>query len=152
MITVLTADSRLFAFDLPNGINLHPFGSPGGLNPVFTTSGVQQFNDPDIIQSALEAAAPPPPVEEEVEDTTEENGNITLEGLLADTNEDGVINSTDLLNFLSQYGLTGEDLTADVDQDGTVTIQDMLTLLSGYGFVAPEDSNEDIESDEETIR
>jgi hypothetical protein len=152
LITVLTADSRLFAFDLPNGINLHPFGSPGGLNPVFTTSGIQQFNDPDIIQVALEAAAPPPPVEEEVEDTTEGNGDITLENLLSDTNEDGIINSTDLLNFLSQYGITGENLTADVDQDGTVTAQDLLALLSEYGFVAPQEPSEDIESDEETIR
>ena len=106
----------------------------------------------DIIQVAREAAAPPPPVEEEVEDTTEGNGDITLENLLSDTNEDGIINSTDLLNFLSQYGITGENLTADVDRDGTVTAQDLLALLSEYGFVAPQEPSEDIESDEETIR
>ena len=53
--------------------------------------------------------------------------------LAGDLNQDGIVDTNDLLNFLSQYGGIGDDLTGDLDGDGAVSTTDLLELLSTWG-------------------
>jgi hypothetical protein len=54
-----------------------------------------------------------------------------------DSNLDGTVNLTDLLNLLNSYGQTGKDWSqGDVNYDGTVNLTDLLELLNTYGQVA----------------
>jgi autotransporter-associated beta strand protein len=66
--------------------------------------------------------------------------------LVGDTNLDGVVNLTDLLNLLNNYAQTGRDWTqGDFNYDGTVNLTDLLDLLSNYGAsAAPAQSNQAI--------
>jgi hypothetical protein len=54
--------------------------------------------------------------------------------LVGDTNLDGTVNLTDLLNLLNSYGQTGQDWTqGDFNYDGSVNLTDLLSLLNNYG-------------------
>jgi autotransporter-associated beta strand protein len=62
-------------------------------------------------------------------------GEVLLQyDLIGDTNLDGAVNLTDLLNLLNDYGKTGEDwVGGDFNYDGTVNLTDLLSLLNNYG-------------------
>ena len=47
-----------------------------------------------------------------------------------DLNEDEVVNITDLLDLIAQWGTNGP---ADLNNDGTVNVADLLTLISQWG-------------------
>lgn len=51
----------------------------------------------------------------------------------ADTNGDGVVDSTDLNNLLAQFGDMDEGLSADIDGDGDVDSTDLNNLLAAFG-------------------
>ena len=53
-------------------------------------------------------------------------------GLSADINNSGVVDSIDLLNFLTSYGCIGVCET-DINLDGLTTVDDLLQLLIEYG-------------------
>jgi autotransporter-associated beta strand protein len=57
--------------------------------------------------------------------------------LIGDTNLDGTVNLTDLLNLLNNYGQAGRDWSqGDVNYDGSVNLTDLLDLLNNYGQTA----------------
>lgn len=64
----------------------------------------------------------------------DEGVSINLADSSLDLNEDGSVNSADLLTFLQSYGVTGDNLLGDFNQDGAVTNSDLLLLLAGYGL------------------
>ena len=47
-----------------------------------------------------------------------------------DTNDDGVINVTDILNAISNWGNSGE---GDINGDGIVDVSDILEMVSNWG-------------------
>lgn len=53
--------------------------------------------------------------------------------LPGDTNDDNVVNISDISNVLKYYGTT--TATADVNQDGMINIQDIGFILSNYGKI-----------------
>ncbi len=61
----------------------------------------------------------------------------TGEGLScpADTNGDGQVNVTDLINVISTWGTNGQGpgFDADVSPDGTVNVSDLIVVISGWG-------------------
>jgi hypothetical protein len=60
----------------------------------------------------------------------------TAEGLLAgDTNDDGIVDFTDLNNLLSDFGDAGEgtEWLTDLDGSGTVDFADLNAVLSNFG-------------------
>jgi hypothetical protein len=58
-----------------------------------------------------------------------------------DTNFDGIVNLTDLLTLLNNYGQTGRSWTqGDFNFDGTVNLTDLLALLNDYGASAKDNS------------
>jgi hypothetical protein len=66
-------------------------------------------------------------------------GEVLVEYTLAgDTNLDGTVNLTDLLNLLNNYEQSGRDWSeGDFNYDGTVNITDLLIMLSDYGATVP---------------
>jgi hypothetical protein len=63
-------------------------------------------------------------------------GNTILNGCScpADTNEDGVVDFTDLVTCLSQWGPCGHGTcTADFNRNGSVDMNDLLIVLSSFG-------------------
>lgn len=54
------------------------------------------------------------------------------EPCLADTNADGVVDITDLLSMISQWG-DCDNCAGDVNDDGTVDINDLLIVISNWG-------------------
>ena len=50
-----------------------------------------------------------------------------------DTNCDGQINVSDLLNLLADWGPCGEGCPADLDASGDVGFGDVLVLLGAWG-------------------
>ena len=54
------------------------------------------------------------------------------DGLSADINNTGVVDSIDFLDFLSSYGCIGACQT-DINLDGQTTVDDLLQLLIEYG-------------------
>ena len=54
------------------------------------------------------------------------------EPCLADTNADGVVDITDLLSMISQWG-DCDNCASDVNDDGTVDINDLLIVISNWG-------------------
>ena len=50
---------------------------------------------------------------------------------LGDLNGDLIVNITDLLTIIAQWGLT--DSPADVNEDGTVNVSDLLIVISNWG-------------------
>jgi hypothetical protein len=64
----------------------------------------------------------------------DEGVSINLADSSLDFNEDGSVNSADLLTFLQNYGITGDNILGDFDQDGSVTNADLLIFLAGYGL------------------
>ena len=62
------------------------------------------------------------------------DGNVNLEPIElpcpGDTNDDGVINVTDILNAISNWGNSGE---GDINGDGIVNVSDILEMVSNWG-------------------
>jgi Dockerin type I domain len=61
---------------------------------------------------------------------------VPIAGVLlpGDCNEDGVVNITDLLTLLNNYGNTGMNWSdGDFNGDGAVNITDLLAMLNNYG-------------------
>ncbi|MBL7941947.1 MAG: PKD domain-containing protein, partial [Flavobacteriales bacterium] len=52
---------------------------------------------------------------------------------LGDFNNDGVVNTTDLLVFLGEYGCTSGCGAADLNNDGVVNTSDLLLFLGAFG-------------------
>jgi len=50
-----------------------------------------------------------------------------------DLDYNGAINSSDLLIFVAQFGLTGDCITSDLNQDGTVNVTDLLLFVVLFG-------------------
>lgn len=50
-----------------------------------------------------------------------------------DLDNDGSVGSSDLLQFLAQFGLVGDDLSGDLDGDGAVATSDLLGMLTAFG-------------------
>jgi hypothetical protein len=65
-------------------------------------------------------------------------GNVKIKyTLIGDTNLDGTVNLTDLLNLLNSYGQAGRDWAqGDQNYDGSVNLTDLLDLLNNYGQTA----------------
>jgi hypothetical protein len=62
--------------------------------------------------------------------------DITIdEPIEGDVNGDGVVNITDLLIMISQWGQcpTSGDCTADVNGDGWVNVTDLLVAIANWG-------------------
>jgi hypothetical protein len=60
---------------------------------------------------------------------------------VGDINEDGGVNTQDILWFLGDYGTICDDpqnCPSDVDGDGTVTTSDLLLLLEEFGMTNAE--------------
>jgi len=55
-----------------------------------------------------------------------------LESCLGDVNNDGVVNVSDLLILLSEWG-TCDDCISDLNEDGQVNVSDLLLLLGQWG-------------------
>ncbi|MEO0404673.1 MAG: hypothetical protein AAF193_07360, partial [Bacteroidota bacterium] len=53
---------------------------------------------------------------------------------LADLNQDGQLNSIDLLTFMGEYGCQGESCQADFNGDNVVNLSDLLTFLSFFNL------------------
>jgi hypothetical protein len=53
----------------------------------------------------------------------------------ADFNNDNVVNTTDLLLFISSYGCSGTCAIGDLNDDGFVNTTDLLLFISAYGSV-----------------
>ncbi len=54
-----------------------------------------------------------------------------------DLNDDGVINTADLLLFMSSFGCTVNCGDADLSGDGVVNTSDLLLFMSAFGGVCP---------------
>ena len=52
--------------------------------------------------------------------------------VIGDSNLDGMINVTDLLNLLAAWG-TCNGCVEDTNDDGLVNVTDLLTLLANWG-------------------
>ncbi|MDZ4824117.1 MAG: choice-of-anchor Q domain-containing protein [Flavobacteriales bacterium] len=52
-----------------------------------------------------------------------------------DLNDDGVVNTTDLLLFMSEFGCTTSCGIADMNNDGVVNTTDLLLFMSAFGGV-----------------
>ena len=125
-------------YDLP----LNADGSTGSFS--FTTGENPAFGQSLPIETFGCSSTPPPPdpdpdpdsdSDSDSEDNASDEGvSISFADSSLDTNEDGSVNSQDLLDFLGSYGITGDNLLADFDQDGSVTNADLLLILSGYGL------------------
>ena len=65
---------------------------------------------------------------------------IHIRPMFGDTNFDGVISTTDILNFLGNFGLEVTDANEHLDynQDGVIGNADFLALLSYFGQVYPD--------------
>ncbi len=52
-----------------------------------------------------------------------------------DTNNDGVVDVTDLINVISTWGTDGQGpgFDADLNDDGTVDVTDLIEVISGWG-------------------
>ena len=50
-----------------------------------------------------------------------------------DLDGDGLVGATDLLDALSDFGVSGPNLPGDIDQNGIVGVNDILELLASYG-------------------
>ena len=66
-------------------------------------------------------------------DDEEENNEC-----IGDFNEDGIVQLTDLLDFLQKYGQSCDDCPEDINEDGLVQLNDLLDLLSAYGVICDE--------------
>ena len=51
----------------------------------------------------------------------------------ADVNGDCIVNTSDLLLLLADWGCSGSMCTGDVDGDGDVDTSDLLALLAAWG-------------------
>jgi hypothetical protein len=49
----------------------------------------------------------------------------------SDINEDGIVNVTDLLEVISEWGLANSP--ADINDDGIVDVTDLLTVVGSWG-------------------
>ena len=56
---------------------------------------------------------------------------VTISSSCPDINDDGLVNVTDLLAVIDQWGLT--DSPADVTGDGVVNVSDVLLIISNWG-------------------
>ena len=56
------------------------------------------------------------------------------QAVLADLNNDGIVNILDLVLVASQFGTT--DTTADLNKDGTVNLEDLVWVANAWGGVA----------------
>lgn len=67
--------------------------------------------------------------------TPAQPGQLLIQyALVGDTNLDGIVNLTDLLSLLNNYGQTGCDWAqGDFNYDSAVNLTDLLALLSNYG-------------------
>ncbi len=56
-------------------------------------------------------------------------------GCSGDTNNDSVVNVTDLINVISTWGTDGQgaEFDADLNGDGTVDVTDLIAVISGWG-------------------
>ena len=54
-----------------------------------------------------------------------------------DLNNDGIINTADLIILLSVFGCTSECGTPDLNDDGAVNTADLILLLSVFGQNCP---------------
>jgi len=57
------------------------------------------------------------------------------ETCIGDLNDDGVVNTTDLLLFTSEFGCTTSCGIADMNNDGVVNTTDLLLFMSAFGGV-----------------
>ncbi|MCI0363961.1 MAG: hypothetical protein L0219_08780 [Phycisphaerales bacterium] len=67
------------------------------------------------------------------DDTTCTPGLCAKPPCLGDANDDHVVNISDLLFVISNWGAAGGNGPADFDQNGTVDIVDLLTVISNWG-------------------
>ena len=56
---------------------------------------------------------------------------------LVDADNNGIINTVDLLEFLGNLGCAGDDCFGDINQDGVVDIEDLLAFLTWFGTSYP---------------
>jgi hypothetical protein len=56
-----------------------------------------------------------------------------ISSLPFDLNGDGVINSADLIELMSNFGCGGDNCVGDLNDDGIVNIQDLILLLNEMG-------------------
>ena len=50
-----------------------------------------------------------------------------------DVNDDGTVNTQDMVLVANEFGQSGEDLKGDINGDGTVNIQDLVIVASHFG-------------------
>jgi len=97
---------------------------------------ITYFNDlgNEFLDSWVNTNGAPMPAWSDPNQLIEFNLNIPCQG---DYNLDGVIQLTDLLDFLSAYGTSCDGCGQDFNNDGVVQLSDLLDLLSLYGTLCP---------------
>ena len=55
-------------------------------------------------------------------------------GIPGDTNDDGIVDSTDYTTFTEQFGSSGLELSADFNNDEKVNLDDFAILRGNYGY------------------
>jgi hypothetical protein len=64
-------------------------------------------------------------------------GTDDISAYSADLDGDGFVGTSDMLQLLSNFGVTGDDIVGDINNDGSVTVDDLLLLLNQFGGDAP---------------
>jgi hypothetical protein len=137
------SDSFFSVVDITNNKISINYGAVGGTSPLALieaeiasgTQGLQNsFSGDGVNGQILSSDLPANEVTAEYD-----NGSSVIIGntIVGDTNVDGTVNLTDLLNLLNAYGQTGQYWgTGDTNGDGTVNLTDLLSLLNNYGQTA----------------
>lgn len=118
----------------PLNDNLDPRYVPGGL-PQFLNVTQQESNRLNAFLRTLSGEAVYS--DERWSDPFNEDGTLTILnfvlGCPGDLDDNGVINTADVLLMLSSFGCAADCGDADIDENGVVGVQDVLDLLSVFG-------------------